>query len=73
MRLKQLYDAIKNGVADVDDPDLKERIATLKATRDQAKTDAERVTASLDATGRKSMAPDMLAKFASISGASGCA
>ena len=66
LRLKRLYDAIENGVADVDDPDLKERIATLKATRDQAKADAERVTALLGATGRKSIAPDMLAKFATV-------
>ena len=42
LRLKRLYDAIENGIADVNDSDLKERIATLKATRDQAKADAER-------------------------------
>jgi DNA invertase Pin-like site-specific DNA recombinase len=35
-RLKRLYDAIESGVADLDDPDLRERIASLKATRDQA-------------------------------------
>lgn len=64
LRLKRLFDAIENGIADVSDPDLKERIATLKATRDQAKADAERVTASLGAVGQKSFAPDMLAKFA---------
>jgi len=66
LRLKRLYDAIENGIADVDDADLKERIATLKATRDQAKADAERVTASLSAEGRKAVAPDMLAKFATV-------
>src|SRR3546814_3068165 len=37
LRLKRLFDAIENGIADVNDPDLKERIAPLKATRDQAK------------------------------------
>ena len=41
-RLKRLYDAIENGVADLADPLLKDRIAELKATRDQARTDAER-------------------------------
>lgn len=37
-RLKRLYDAIEGGVADLDDPDLRERIASLKATRDQARS-----------------------------------
>src|SRR3546814_5128279 len=36
-----------------------------KATREQAKADVERVTASLSPEGRKAVAPDMLAKFAS--------
>lgn len=66
LRLKRLYNAIENGITDVDDPGLKDRIATLKATRDQAKVDAERVTAALTAEGRKSIAPDMLAKFATM-------
>lgn len=64
LRLKLLFDAIENGIADVSDPVLKDRIATLKATRDQAKADAERVTASLGAAGQESVAPDMLTKFA---------
>ena len=64
LRLKRLYDAIENGIAEVDDPDLKERIATLKATRDQAKADAARITSLLSSEGRKAVAPDMLAKFA---------
>jgi len=59
LRLKRHYDANEN--ADVDDPDLKDRIATLKATRDQAKADAERVAASLSAEGRKAVARPMLA------------
>jgi site-specific DNA recombinase len=45
-RLKRLYDAIENGVADLDDPALKERIAELKAIRDQAQADAERARAT---------------------------
>ncbi len=36
LRLKRLYDAIESGVANLDDPALKERIAALKAIRDQA-------------------------------------
>lgn len=41
MRLNRLYDAIECGVANLDDPELKTRIATLKATRDQARTRAQ--------------------------------
>jgi site-specific DNA recombinase len=39
-RLRRLYDAIESGVTDLDDPALKERVAELKATRDQARADA---------------------------------
>ena len=42
LRLKRLYDAIENGVADLDDPALKDRIAALKSIRDQAQVDANR-------------------------------
>jgi hypothetical protein len=42
LRLKRLYDAIEAGVADIDDPALKDRVDGLKAIRDQAKADAER-------------------------------
>src|SRR5436305_939691 len=35
-KLKRLYDAIENGVADLSDPMLKYRIGELKAKRDQA-------------------------------------
>jgi site-specific DNA recombinase len=41
-KLKRLYDAIENGIADVYDPMLKERVTELKAVRDQARADAER-------------------------------
>src|SRR3546814_20937909 len=41
-KLKRLYDAIENGVIDVSDSSLKDRIAGLTATRDHAKGDAER-------------------------------
>ncbi len=38
-RLKRLYDAIEAGVADLNDPALKDRIDGLKAIRDQAKAE----------------------------------
>jgi DNA repair exonuclease SbcCD ATPase subunit len=37
LRLKRLYDAIEAGVANLDDAALKERIASLKVIRDQAR------------------------------------
>jgi site-specific DNA recombinase len=43
LRLKRLYDAIEAGIADLDDPALKDRIARLKTIRDQAQADAQRV------------------------------
>jgi hypothetical protein len=48
LRLKRLYDAIETGVADLGDPGLKERIAGLKAIRDQAQADTMRAQAELD-------------------------
>jgi site-specific DNA recombinase len=39
-KLKRLYDAIENGVTDLSDLMLKNRIAELKAFRDQARADA---------------------------------
>src|SRR5450631_3282492 len=50
-KLKRLYDAIENGIADVSDPMLKERVTELKAIRDQARTDAERAEGALDRLG----------------------
>lgn len=65
LRLKRLYDAIEAGVADINDPALKDRIDGLKAIRDQAKADAERAQAMLQNSGSKSVTPQMLRKFAS--------
>ena len=45
MRPKQLYVAIESGMADLDDPALKERIAGLKSTCDQAWANAEQTAA----------------------------
>jgi site-specific DNA recombinase len=50
-KLKRLYDAIENGVADLSDPVLKDRIAELKATLDQARLDAERAEDAIDRAG----------------------
>ncbi len=63
-RLKRLYDAIEAGVADLDDPALKDRIDGLKAIRDQAKADAERAQAMLDNSGVKAITPQMVRTFA---------
>lgn len=64
LRLKRLYDAIEAGVADLDDPALKERIAGLKAIRDQVQADAERTQATLEGSGQQAITPAMVRKFA---------
>ena len=64
LRLKRLYDAIENGVADLDDPALKERIAGLKAIRDQAQADADRAQAMAESAGQQAITPAMVQKFA---------
>ena len=65
LRLKRLYDAIEAGVADINDPALKDRIDGLKAIRDQAKADADRAQAMLQNSGSRAVTPQMLQKFAS--------
>ena len=65
LRLKRLYDAIESGVADLDDPALKERIAGLKAIRDQAQADAERAQAMTESSSQQAVTPQMVRKFAS--------
>ncbi len=64
LRLKRLYDAIETGVADLDDPALKERIAGLKAIRDQAQADADRAQAMAESAGQQAITPAMVQKFA---------
>ena len=64
LRLKRLYDAIGTGVADLDDPALKERIAGLKAIRDQAQADADRAQAMAESAGQQAITPAMVQKFA---------
>jgi site-specific DNA recombinase len=62
-KLRRLYDAIENGVADLSDPMLKDRVAELKATRDQARADAERAEGALDRLG-PTITPQVLRTFA---------
>ena len=64
LRLKRLYDAIEAGIADLDDPALKKRIASLKAIRDQAQADAERAAAMLESSGKQAITPQTVQKFA---------
>jgi site-specific DNA recombinase len=62
-KLRRLYDAIENGVADLSDPMLKNRIAELKASRDQARADPERAESALDRLG-PTITPQVLRTFA---------
>jgi site-specific DNA recombinase len=62
-KLKRLYDAIENGVADLADPMLKGRVAELKAIRDQAYADAERDEGTLERVG-PTITPQSLKTFA---------
>src|SRR6202035_5792785 len=47
-KLKRLYDAIENGVTDLSDLMLKDRIVGLKVIRDQARADAERADGAIE-------------------------
>src|ERR1700676_2095100 len=62
-KLKRLYDAIENGIADLSDPMLKARVAELKAIRDQARADAERPEGAIERLG-PSITPQALKTFA---------
>ncbi|GAB1717648.1 MAG: Recombinase [Nitrobacter sp.] len=65
-RLNRLYDAIEAGLADLNDSVLKERMAGLKAIRDQAQADAERTQTTLDNAGNQAITVDMISTFASV-------
>ena len=62
-KLKRLYQAIENGIADLSDPALKDRVAELAAIRDQARADADRVVSLVDGVGA-TITPDALRRFA---------
>jgi hypothetical protein len=51
-------------MADIEDPALKDRIDGLRAIRDQAKADAERVQAMLQHSGSQAVTPQMIQRFA---------
>ena len=62
-KLKRLYDAIENGVADLSDTLLKDRVAELKAIRDQSRDDADRAATAQEQAG-PTVTPQALATFA---------
>ena len=64
LRLKRLYDAIETGVADLNEPGLKERIAGLQAIRDQAQADIIRAQTMLDSAAQQPVTTTVLRKFA---------
>jgi hypothetical protein len=50
-KLKRLYDTIENGVTDLSDLMLKDRITELNAIRDQARADTERAEGAINQQG----------------------
>lgn len=62
-KLKRLYDAIENGVIDMNDPSLKDRISELTTLRDNARGDAQRATAHIEKVGPE-ITPETLRAFA---------
>lgn len=53
-------------MADLSDPALKDRIAGLKALRDQAQVDAERAQATLESSGNQAVTPATVRPFADV-------
>ena len=62
-KLNRLYEAIENGLLSPDDASLKDRVAELSGVRDQARADAERISASVERLA-PTITPDALARFA---------
>lgn len=62
-RLGRLYAAIERGAVDVDDPDLADRIASLKTVRDEAKKEADRAQGLSATSDLKAISPTLLAEF----------
>lgn len=50
-------------MTDLNDPDLKDRIASLKAIRDQSRVNAERASAIFESAGQKNITAPMPIKF----------
>ena len=62
-KLTRLYEAIENGMAELDDSNLKGRIMELKRIRDAARVDADRAE-SRTGEGTAQITPEALARFA---------
>lgn len=62
-KLNRLYEAIENGLLAPDDASLKDRVAELSGIRDQARADAERISASVERLA-PTITPDVLGRFA---------
>jgi site-specific DNA recombinase len=63
-KLTRLYEAIENGLAELNDPNLKGRIVELKRIRDAARADVERAEAR-DSKGAE-ITPETLVRFAGL-------
>jgi len=63
-KLNRLYEAIENGLLASDDASLTERVTEPSGIRDQARADAERISASVDRLV-PTITPDALPRFAS--------
>ena len=62
-KLTRLYEAIENGLAELDDANLKGRIIELKRIRDAARADADRAENRDEGEGNR-LTPDLLRRFA---------
>lgn len=61
-KLSRLYEAVENGLAELDDSNLKGRIAELKRIRDSARADADRAESREDGEANR-LTPELLHRF----------
>ena len=64
LRLKRLYDAIEAGVADLDDPALKERSRASRRSATRRRPTPARAAAMLESSGQQASRRQMVQKFA---------
>ncbi|MBO6922732.1 MAG: recombinase family protein [Roseicyclus sp.] len=64
-KLIRLYEAIENGIADLNDPALKGRVAELSDIRDQARSDAKRAASAIERVGPE-LTEEKVRAFATI-------
>jgi site-specific DNA recombinase len=62
-KLMRLYEAIENGVADLSDSRLKDRVAELTTIRDQSRIDTDHAAAEIERAG-PTLTPEALTTFA---------